>query len=117
MLGYREYAQIEERLKGDLDKARTEYHALSAQFHSLVNDIPSELPLPVSELRIQQSGEAARAALKNYTVALKRFSQYTLSGIVPEDLLPLAQSESGHYLDAAPSIPPPDPSDVTLDPE
>jgi hypothetical protein len=95
VLGYREYAQIEERLKGDLDKARAEYHALSAQFHSLVNDIPSGLPLPNSELRIRQSGEAARAALQNYTLALKRFSQYTLSGIVPEDLLPMARSQTG----------------------
>jgi len=90
MLGYREYQEIEERLKGELDMARAEYQAACGEFHSLVKDIPSGIPQPDGELRIRQSGEVSRAALLNYTRALKRFSQYTLSGIVPKDLLPPA---------------------------
>lgn len=90
MLGYREYQEIEERLKGDLEKARAEYQAACGEFHSLVKDIPSGIPQPDGELRLRQTGEASRAALQNYTRALTRFSQYTLSGIVPEDLLPAA---------------------------
>ena len=89
MLGYHEYLEIEQRLKGDLEKARVEYQAACAEFHSLVQDIPSGIPQPDGELRIRQTGEASRAALQNYTRALKRFSQYTLAGIVPKDLLPL----------------------------
>jgi hypothetical protein len=90
VLGYQEYLKIEERLKGDLEKARSEYQAACVEFHSLVQDIPSGVPQPDGELRLRQTGQASRAALQNYTLALKRFSQYTLSGIVPEDLLPPA---------------------------
>jgi hypothetical protein len=88
--GYGENLEIEERLKGELEKARSEYRAACGEFHSLVKDIPTGMPQPGGELRIRQSGEASRAALQNYSLALKRFSQYTLSGIVPEDLLPSA---------------------------
>jgi len=90
VLGYREHQEIEERLKCDLDKARAEYHSVSGKFHALVKDIPGGAPQSNGELRIRQTGEASREALQNYTVALKRFSEYTLSGIVPEDLLPPA---------------------------
>jgi hypothetical protein len=90
MLGYREYVEIEERLKGDLEQARAQYQAACGEFDLLVKDIPSGIPHPDGELRIRQTGEASRAALQTYTLALKRFSQYTLSGIVPQDLLPLA---------------------------
>lgn len=90
MLGYHEYLEIEERLKCDLEEARAEYQSACVEFDSLVKDIPSGIPQPDGELRLQQTGEASRAALQNYTVALKRFSQYTLSGIVPEDLMPAA---------------------------
>jgi hypothetical protein len=90
VLGYHEHLEIEERLKRDLDNARAEYHAVSTEFHSMANNIPSGRPQPDGELRIRQTGETSRAALQNYTLALKRFSQYTLSGIVPEDLLPPA---------------------------
>jgi hypothetical protein len=90
MPGYGEDLKIEERLKGDLEKARSEYQAACGEFHSLVKDIPTGIPQPDGELRIRQTGEASRAALQNYTLALKRFSEYTLSGIVPKDLLPPA---------------------------
>ena len=79
---------IEERLKGELDRARAKYQATSTEFHSLIKDIPSGIPQPDGELRIRQTGQASRAALQNYTRALKRFSQYTLSGTVPKDLIP-----------------------------
>jgi hypothetical protein len=90
VLGYQEHLEIEERLKCDLDKARAEYQAACGEFHSLVKEIPSGIPQPDGELRLRHAGEASRVALQNYTVALKRFSQYTLSGVVPEDLLPAA---------------------------
>jgi hypothetical protein len=90
VLGYYEYLEIEERLKCDLDKAREEYQAACVEFDSLVKEISSGVPQPDGELRIRQTGEASSAALHNYTLALKRFSQYTLSGIVPNDLLPTA---------------------------
>ena len=78
---------IEKRLKGDLDKARAEYQSAYGEFQSIVKDIPSGIPHPDGELRIRQSGAASRAALQNYRLALMRFSDYCLSGTVPEDLL------------------------------
>ena len=75
---------IEQRLKGELDKAREAYGAASREFDLLIKDIPSGIPQPDGDLRIQQAGKASRAALRNYTFALKRFSQYTLAGIVPK---------------------------------
>jgi hypothetical protein len=40
-------------------------------------------------MRLQQSGDVKRGALRNYTRALTRFAHFTLSGTVPDDLLPL----------------------------
>ncbi len=79
---------IEERLKGELDKARAEYGAASRKFDLLIKDIPSGIPQPDGELRIRQTAQASSAALQKYALALKRFSQYTLSGTVPKDLIP-----------------------------
>ena len=79
---------IEQRLKGELDKAREAYGAASREFDLLIMSIPSRIPQLDGDLRIQQTAEASRAALRNYLLALKRFSQYTFTGIVPKDLPP-----------------------------
>ena len=84
-----DHLEIEQRLKGELDKAREAYGAASREFDLLIRDIPSGIPQPDGNLRIRKIGEASRVALKNYTLALKRFSQYTLAGIVPEDMPPM----------------------------
>ena len=80
-----DHLYIELRLKRELDKAREEYEIASRAFDLMVKDIPSGIPQPDGDLRIRQTAEASRAALRKYTLALKRFSQYTLSGIVPVD--------------------------------
>jgi hypothetical protein len=81
-----DHFEIERRLKSELDKARDEYGTASRELDLLFKDIPSGIPHPDGELRIRQTGEASRAALRKYTFALKRFSQFTLAGIVPEDM-------------------------------
>jgi hypothetical protein len=78
--------EIEKRLKVDLDKARVEYQVAWGEFQSIIEDFPSAIPQPDGELRIRQSGAASRAALQNYRLALMRFSEYCISGTVPEDL-------------------------------
>ena len=83
-----DHLYIELRLKRELDKAREEYEIASRAFDLMVKDIPSGIPQPDGDLRIRQTAEASRAALRKYTLALKRFSQYTLSGIVPIDKSP-----------------------------
>ncbi len=79
---------IEELLKGQLDRARAEYDTAHKKFDLLIKDIPSGIPQPDGNLRIRQAGEASRSTLQNYKHALKRFSEYTMSGTVPKDLLP-----------------------------
>ena len=84
-----DHLDIELRLKRELDRAREEYGTASRAFDLMVKDIPSGIPQPDGDLRIRQAAEASRAALRNYTLALKRFSLYTLSGIVPIDKSPM----------------------------
>ena len=60
---------IEQRLKGELDKAREAYGAASREFDLLIKGIPSGIPQPDGGLRIQQASEASRAALQNYLFA------------------------------------------------
>jgi hypothetical protein len=81
--------EIEEVLKGQLDKARAEYDAAWRDFNLLIQDVHSGVTQPDGDLRIRQAGEASRAALQKYQVALKRFAAYAFSGIAPKDLLPL----------------------------
>jgi hypothetical protein len=84
----RKHLDAEKRLGGDLEKARVEYRAACIEFHSLLNDIPSGIPQPDGNLRIMQTGQAARAALEKYRRAIQRFNDCTVYGIAPEDLLP-----------------------------
>ncbi len=86
MLEYANRHDIRQRLWDELDKARVEHLAASRQFEVLVNDSPAGLPNPDGALRMQQSG--SRSALQDYMRALKRFTDFTLNGTVPEDLLP-----------------------------
>jgi hypothetical protein len=88
MLDYHEHLEIEERLKGDLAKARAEYQVACGEVDSLVKEFSSGVAQRDGELRVRQTGETSGVALRNYILALQRFSQYTLSGIVPKDLLP-----------------------------
>ena len=79
---------IERRLRDDLDGARADYEAAFRQFDSLVRDVASGSLLPDGEERLQQTGDVKNGALQNYTRALSRFAHFTLSGTVPDDLLP-----------------------------
>ena len=67
---------------------RVEHVAASRQFELLVNDSPAGLPHPDGALQMHQAGRDSRSALQDYMRALKRFTDFTLNGTVPEDLLP-----------------------------
>ncbi len=80
---------IEKRLRDELDGARADYEAAFVVFDLLVKKVASgDLP-PDGELRLEQTGERKQGALQNYTRALTRFAHFTLSGTVPDDLLPI----------------------------
>jgi hypothetical protein len=72
-------------LKDQLEKARAEYLAAKTRLDLLLNDSAIDVPHADVELRIQHSRLESRAALRNYSLALKRFANFTDSGFVPED--------------------------------
>jgi hypothetical protein len=80
---------IEKLLRDELDGARSDYEAAYLVFDLLVKDVTNGSQPPDGEMRLQQSGDVKRGALRNYTRALTRFAHFTLSGTVPDDLLPL----------------------------
>jgi hypothetical protein len=61
------------------DKARLEFWRVSA-------DIPSGLPHPDGTGRIQSAAQAHMEAMKAHYVALKRWNEYAINGMVPEDM-------------------------------
>ncbi len=79
---------IEQRLREELDGARADYEAAFVVFDLLVKNVANGSPPPDGELRLEQTGDIKRGALQNYTRALTRFAHFTLSGTVPDDLLP-----------------------------
>ena len=92
MSDYSQRLEIGNLLKAQLDKARAAHLAASARFDLLIRETPAGLPHPDGTLRIQQAGSDTRTALQQYMSALKRFSDFTVSGIVPEDLIPPEKS-------------------------
>ena len=85
--------EIRERLWDELEKAQAQYESATSHFDQLIKECPPGLPHPDGSLRIQQAGRDSRAALQHYVMALKRFTDFTLNGSIPEDLERPAQSE------------------------
>uniref|UniRef100_Q01XH3 Uncharacterized protein n=1 Tax=Solibacter usitatus (strain Ellin6076) TaxID=234267 RepID=Q01XH3_SOLUE len=90
MLEYANHQDIRQRLWDELETARAEHVAASRQFDLTVHESPSGLPHPDGVLRMQQVGRNAGSALQDYMRALKRFTDFTLNGTIPPDLLPPA---------------------------
>jgi hypothetical protein len=83
-----DHQEVLQFLREQLDAARTAYTAASAEFDSMVREVPSGIPQPDGALRIHKAGQASRAALQNYMRALKRFADFTLEGRVTDDFPP-----------------------------
>jgi hypothetical protein len=60
-------------------------------FDSLVKQVPTELPYPDGILSIQRAGMEAHVALEGYMRALKRYTDFTLYKVIPEDLANVAK--------------------------
>jgi hypothetical protein len=88
MLHDSERQEIRQRLCDQLDKARVAHLAANKRFGLVIKESPAGLPHPDGVLSIQQAGRDSREALQYYMLALKRFSDFTLYGTIPEDLLP-----------------------------
>jgi hypothetical protein len=76
---------VEQRLCADLQAARAGKATAAQRFKQLIGQVPTGIPAPDSNLGITQAGAEYHRAQETYSVALKRFTDFVLSGIVPDD--------------------------------
>jgi hypothetical protein len=88
--------EIREQLWDQLNKAQAAcLIATDAdQFNLVIKECPSGHPHPDGALSIQQAGRDSRLALQHYMEALWRYTEFTLNGTIPDDLLPRADRHS-----------------------
>jgi hypothetical protein len=71
----------------DLERARLLYDSETAQFRTTTNNMmPSNAADPDASQEIRVAGSKRRDALEAYSLALKRFNDFIMRGIVPDDL-------------------------------
>uniref|UniRef100_Q01PA1 Uncharacterized protein n=1 Tax=Solibacter usitatus (strain Ellin6076) TaxID=234267 RepID=Q01PA1_SOLUE len=71
----------------ELDRYRAQYYSECSRFDQLVKEGITGLPHPDGSLHIHQAGRDSRLALELYLLALNRITDFTVRGIIPEDLL------------------------------
>ena len=80
-------AQIEEILHSELECARALYDSETTDFHVTTEDmIPIDANYPDLTKAIRAAGGERRSALQAYTLALERFTNFVVHGVVPDDL-------------------------------
>jgi hypothetical protein len=73
-------------LADELEDAQSSHTAASKRFDCLIKKVPSGLPHPDGADRMHAAGREAHVALQAHMHALKRYSDFLLYGIVPDDL-------------------------------
>jgi hypothetical protein len=79
--------EIRRILRAQLDEARERQSCAAIFFNCLIPDDPGALPAPAGPLRLHQAGAEAKDSADQYARALKRFTDFVIYGIVPEDFL------------------------------
>jgi len=78
----RDPSAIEEKLRAALEAARESETTAIREFRSAIAGI-SSIPMPQATLQLKHAAEEAATA---YLMALQRFSNFVIHGIVPDDL-------------------------------
>lgn len=79
--------EIERILHDELERARSFYNSRTDQFHTAIKGIvPTDANLADGTPAIRAAGTERRGALGAYLLALKRFNDFVVNGIVPDDL-------------------------------
>jgi hypothetical protein len=78
--------EIERILRSEVEMAFQRFKEASADFKSVVGDIPNEIPEPDGSLMIRQAGDHKIAAIRRLRLALDRFDGFILDGRIPADL-------------------------------
>ncbi len=82
-----ERAEIEKILHDELERARALYDSETTDFHVATKDMtPVDPNYPDRTTAIRTAGEDRRSALQAYTLALERFTDFIIHGVVPDDL-------------------------------
>ncbi len=73
------------KLAEDVGVARRAYDEATKTFKLLMSNVPSGLPHPDGAYRLEQSGKESRRTLELYTRALRRYSEFLIHGVIPDD--------------------------------
>ena len=77
---------VENVLSADLDRTRESCEKALADFRAVTEgDFPSGIPYPDNVTRIRQAAQRHNHAMDAYRTALRRFNDYTIRGIIPDD--------------------------------
>ena len=77
---------IGRRLIEELREAQRQFHEAGKKFDVIVEDVPSGLPYPDGTFRVHRAGKESQRALELYSRALRRYGDFILHNIIPEDL-------------------------------
>lgn len=77
---------IEAILRQKLRLAELAFEAAKTDLREVTSDIPSGLPPPDEAERIGNAGIAYRSAVSRYCCALNQFTEFLVTGTIPEDL-------------------------------
>jgi hypothetical protein len=88
--------EIERILRSEVESAFQRFKEASAEFNTVLGDVPSRIPEPDGSLIIQQAGDQKIAAIRRLRLALDRFDGFILDGRIPADL----DGASGKQADA-----------------
>jgi hypothetical protein len=81
------WAKIEKMLHDELELARFFYDAETKAFGAATKEmIPTDPDYPDRTAAIRTAGDGRRSALQAYMRALKRFSDFIIDGVVPDDV-------------------------------
>ena len=79
-------ARIEKALAKDLNLAQEAFRLATVKANDITSQVPSGIPAPDSNLRINQAGADRARCYSALNVALQRWSDFVRNGVVPEDL-------------------------------
>jgi hypothetical protein len=76
--------KIERLLLNELEITKNVYEQRRNEFRAVISEIPSGIPQPDNQIRIENARVHTSAALELYTRALREFNEFVLNGVVPE---------------------------------
>ena len=76
---------IESKLRESLEKAKERSDSCTVEFQLALKQVPGGLPASDGQLHFHKVSQEYREALQEYRSALKRFTDFVVNGVVPDD--------------------------------